>query len=155
MAAGDVGPGAGTQIYIGGTGSLPISPDLWVKIGRVETAGAFGRTFTTFTFADLDTREEELFKGTEQAVIWELGLGHQPSDTGQAALDTALDSDIDHNFKVVLNDSSGGVGASGTIYTFKGKVLGNQKGPFNNNSVVKATVRIGITAKSLDRTAAT
>lgn len=154
--AGDLGPGSGTSIWIADPADpLPTSPDPWTRVGRVETAGAFGRSFSTFTFADLDTREEELFKGLETAVTWELGLGHQLTDDGQAALQTAVDSDLDHWFRVILNDSSDGVELHGTWYVFQGKALGFTVGPFNNNAVVKATVRVGITAGTTTRTDAT
>lgn len=147
MAAGDLNTGAGSIISIGGqSDTLPLasSPDPWNRIGRISTSSAVGPSYANIDWNDLDGRLVEHFKGVRDDGVMELTVGHEVTDTGQGDLLDALDSDDLYAFRIELNNSSGASGAHGDRYTFLARVMSYQLGAINNQSVVTASVRLGI-----------
>lgn len=105
---------AGAKIYIGTTASDPLT-DTYVEIGEATSIGAFGRTYNEITHNPLATRGTQKFKGTFNDGNLELQMAEDSGDAGQIALEAALDSDFDHNFKIVANDDVAPTSATVTI----------------------------------------
>ncbi len=119
--------------------------ETYVKIGEVETHGAFGSEFASATFASLDDRLVRKFKTTEDPGTVELNLGMDPDDTGQQQLVTARNSDSDFAFKVELNDGE----TTPTTFYFRGKVMSFRYIPGGTTDVMKASCSIGINTRPL------
>lgn len=145
---------AGSKLYIGTTASNAAS-DSYVEIGSIVNIPEFGRTYDEFTFASLGDRAVQKFKGTYNDGSVTIELGRDPSDAGQAAIQTALDHDFDYNFKVSLNDASPVSGSHPTIIYFKAKVMSYTTNIGAPNQVVGAKTLLGIKSGSITEIAAT
>lgn len=143
--AGEVNSGLGCTISIGTTASDQAS-DTYSDIGEVVTIPPIGPSYDQITYASLADGAERIFKAIKKGGSPQIGLGRKASDVGQAACIDALDSHLDYNFLVELNDSSEAGGSHGTRIYFKAKVMSYQTGPFTTSSVVMATVQLGINA---------
>ena len=87
----------------------------FINIGEVESIGEFGTEYNEVTFTALDNRRVRKFKGSYNPGTVALTVALDGADSGQQALDTALDSDADVAFEVTLQD--------GTLRYFSGKVM--------------------------------
>ena len=117
-----VNTSSGCQISIGTTAAVA-SSDSYTAIGYVSNMGEFGRVYSLIKFDSLADRNTLKYKGQRDDGTMNVELGRDSSDAGQSAVQTALDSDQDYNFKVELNDSSDTTGATNTIFYFKAKVM--------------------------------
>jgi len=120
--AGILNTAAGSTLSIGTTATDPVT-DSYTAIGKPTNLGEFGRVYKLIPFEGLDDRNTLKFKGSRDDGSMAIDLGKVGSDQGQAALLVALDSDLDYNFKLTLNDSTGVSGATPTTYYFKAKVM--------------------------------
>ena len=149
-----VGPSSGSKLFIGTTASNGAS-DTYTEIGQITNLGEFGRQYQEITFDALGSRDTLKFKGNRNDGTIQADLGRSPSDAGQALINAALNSDLDYNFKVTLNDASGTTGSTPTTFIMKAKVMSyttNVGGPSN---VVAARVALSIKTSSITETAAT
>jgi hypothetical protein len=105
---------AGTKVYIGTTAATAAT-DTYTEIGGVTSISAFGKTFNEVTHTPLADRAVRKHKGSYNDGNIELEMAELPEDDGQTALETALDSDFDYNFKIEQNDEVAPASATVTI----------------------------------------
>jgi hypothetical protein len=145
---------AKTKLFIGGAGDSsagPVTEGAYVEVGEISNMGEFGDQFELITFAALSDRNVRKFKGTRNSGSLTLELGQDISDDGQNDLRTALESDLDFNFKIELNDDPGGTGDSPTTYYFQAKVMSFVVNVGEVNSIIGATAVVEIQSGTLSR----
>lgn len=154
----DVHTSAASKISIGTTLSAAsqaeFEADTYVEIGEVITIGEFGRQYETVTLETISNRNRRKFKGVRDDGDLALGLAKKPSDLGQAALQAALDSDEDYNFRIVENDGPDDTDGDGTTSFFRAKVMSYRTNINDVNSVVQAAVTLAIQSGTLIEVAA-
>ncbi len=133
---------AGTTISIGD--ALPASYDdtgfgsvSWTEIGEVSDLGEFGREYAEVTFNPLGDRRTVKRKGSYNDGNITMTVARVVSDSGQALLQTALDSDDSQSIKVELQD--------GTILYFTAQVMSYTVNVGSVDQITTATVTLGIT----------
>jgi hypothetical protein len=147
-----VGATAGSKLYIAPPGASP-SPDTFVEIGEINDLGSIGLSYNQVTAISIGNRNERIFKGTRPAIQYQIKLNRDPYDSGQAMLKTAEASDEFYNFKLVLNDATGGL-TTPTTSTFEALVMSypiEMNGP---DTIVGATVTIAVDPATFDEVAA-
>lgn len=129
---------AGTKISI--VGGNPATFDAtgfgalnWLPVGKIKNAGEFGKTFELISSNYLSQRGTEKRKGTFNAGTLSIEVDIK-TDTGQAACETALDSDDDYNFKIEFK--------TGLIYYVRGQVTSFSKRIGGPNDMLAATIGI-------------
>ena len=134
---------AGTTIGIS-QGTEPATYDItgfdaltYVAIGEIVDGGEFGRSYELVTHNPIGTRQTVKRKGSFNDGQLTLQLARVPSDTGQAALLAALDSDLNSSFEITLQD--------GTTQHFIAQVLSYTTNLGNVNQITGATVVVEIT----------
>lgn len=142
---------AGTKLYIGTTATNPVG-DTYAEFGKITDLGTFGRVYKEILFEELGSRATLKFKGTYNDGTLNLKVGRDLIDAGQAAANTALDSDLDYNFKLTLNDSSGTTGALPSTFYFKAKVMTFTTNVGTPNQVVAGEVMVSIKSGSIQLT---
>lgn len=105
---------AGTKVYIGTTAANALT-DTYTEIGEVTSISAYGKTFAEVTHTPLSSRGVRKHKGSFNDGNLELEMAEVPGDTGQIALEAALETDFDYNFKVEQSDEVAPVSATVTI----------------------------------------
>lgn len=105
---------AGTKVFIGTTASNHLT-DTYTEIGGVTSISAYGKTFNEVTHTPLADRAVRKHKGSYNDGNLELEMAELPEDDGQTALEAALETDFDYNFKVEQNDEVAPVSATVTI----------------------------------------
>jgi hypothetical protein len=105
---------AGTKVYIGTTASNGLT-DTYTEIGEVTSISPYGKTFNEVTHTPLATRGVRKHKGSFNDGNLELEMAEVPDDAGQIALEAALETDFDYNFKIEQNDEVAPVSATVTI----------------------------------------
>lgn len=143
---------AGTVISIGSTGDLS-SESSWQAIGEVVSISEFGRTYAEVTHNPLGTRGTEKFKGSFNDGDITLQLAQDLADTGQEALLDALESDEAYNFQITQNDAAGS--GDPTTHVFKARVMSFTHNVDGVDSIVSASVTLGIVSGTLESTPAT
>jgi len=143
---------AGTVISIGSTGDLSTETS-WTTIGEVVSISEFGRTYAEVTHNPLTDRGTEKFKGSYNDGDITLQLAQDLSDAGQQALLDALDDDAAFNFQVLQNDAPDT--GEPTTHVFKARVMSFTHNVDGVDSIVGASVTLGIVSGTLDTTAAT
>lgn len=144
-----VNTASGARIYIGGANSnretvlADYQADSYTEIGEVEDGGEFGDQSEDVTFASLADSRTRHFKGTRDAGTMTLVVGDDMLDEGQIALEAAEASQLDFNFKIVLNDAIT-LGGTGSEHYFIGKVMNKRRNLGNVNNVVRRNFAIGI-----------
>ncbi len=134
---------AGTKLFIGTTQEDEGS-DVYTEIGEVVDWPEFGRVYELITHNPINNRKTFKFKGSFNDGSLALGIGKDVTDAGQALALIALDSDLDHNFKVEFNDTPLPPSSTPTTMTFKGKIMSYTTNPTNVNSIVSSTLSIEI-----------
>lgn len=123
-------PGAYTEV-----GFEAVTP--YTAIGEITNIGEFGKQYNLVTHNPIGNRKTVKKKGAYNEGQLTLQLARDPADSGQAALLTALASDSDSSFKVVLQDTT-------TLY-FTAQVLSYTTNLGSVDQIVGATVVIEIT----------
>lgn len=141
---------AGTTVGI--SASLPTTEDnnvttgypslTFTAIGEITEAGEFGRQYNLVTHLRLGERRTVKRKGSFNDGQMTLQLARVTSDSGQALLVTALDSDNDHSFEVTLQD--------GTALWFKGQVLSYTTNVGGTDQITGSTVVVEITSDIIE-----
>jgi len=133
---------AGTTIGISST--LPNTYDAsgygalsYNAVGEVTDLGEFGREYALVTHNPLGARRTVKRKGSYNDGQVAMTVARVPSDTGQADIITALDSDDPVAFEIVLQD--------GTTLYFAGVVMSYTTNVGNVDQITSASVMIEIT----------
>lgn len=150
--AGDIITASGTRVYIGNAVTSAVDTiaefeaiSVWTEVGLVESVGEYGDQANPVTFEALGDGRVRKSKGARDAGILAIVCGHDPTDTGQAALEAAEATNNNFAFKVVLPD--GPAGYSDTIQYFRGLVMGKRKNVGNNENVVRNNYSVGINSE--------
>ena len=133
---------AGTTIGISST--LPATYDAsgygaltYAAIGEVTDLGEFGREYALVTHNPLGARRTVKRKGSYNDGQVAMTVARVPTDTGQADIITALDSDDPVAFEIVLQD--------GTTLYFAGVVMSYTTNVGSVDQITSASVMIEIT----------
>lgn len=157
---GDIVTASGTKYYIGGAVTSAVDTlaefealTVWTEIGLVENGGEFGDQASSVTGAALGDGRIRKAKGARDAGELALIVFHDPTDTGQAALDAAEGTNNNYAFKVVLPD--GPAGYSDTIEYFRGLVMSKRKQVQTNDNIIRRTYNIGVNSEIFSDPAST
>lgn len=141
---------AGTTVGLSAT--LPTTEDnnvttgypslTFTAIGEITDAGEFGRQYNLVTHMRLGDRRTVKRKGSFNDGQMTLQMARVTSNTGQAALITALDLDVNYAFEVTLQD--------GTLLWFKAQVLSYTTNVGNVDQITGSTVVIEITSDIIE-----
>lgn len=149
---GDIITASGTRVYIGNGVTSAVdtvaefeATSIWTEIGLVESVGEFGDESSAVTFEALGDGRVRKSKGARDAGTMAVVVAHDPTDAGQALMETAEATNDNYSFKVVLPD--GPVGYSDTILYFRGLVMGKRKNIGNNANVVRNSYNVGINSE--------
>lgn len=144
---------AGSQVFIGttlaATDLAGFQADSYIKVGSVESVGEFGDQANIINFTSLDDRRVQKFKGSFDAGELAVVAGSDPEDVGQQQMTAAFASDLDFNFKVMLNDQLTLGGDPTTLY-FKGKVTSKRRNVGNVENVVRQNFTVGINSEIIE-----
>jgi hypothetical protein len=158
--AGDVVTASGTRVFIGAAATSSIdtiaefeATSGWVEIGLVESVGEYGDQANKVTFEALGDGRVRKSKGARDAGTLAIVCGHDPTDTGQAALVAAEATNVNYMFKVILPD--GPAGYSDTIQYFRGLVMGKRLNVGNNENIVRKNFSVEINSAVLEDPAST
>ncbi len=157
---GDIVTASGTRVFIGASATSTVdtidefeATSMWVEIGLVESVGEIGDEANPVTFQALGDGRVRKAKGARDAGTMALVCGHDPTDTGQAAVEAAEATNNNYMFKLVLPD--GPVGYSDTILYFRGLVMGKRKNIGNNENVIRNQYNVGINSEIFSDPAST
>lgn len=150
---GDIVTASGTKYYIGPAGTSTQfdtiaefeAVTVWTEIGLVENGGEFGDESSSVTGAALGDGRIRKAKGARDAGTLALVCFHDPTDTGQAAVEAAEQTNNNYAFKVVLND--GPAGYSDSIAYFRGLVMSRRHQVQTNDNIQRKTYNIGINSE--------
>ncbi len=146
---------AGSQLYIStsaqtgvtGTALAALAIADWTVVGELLSPGEFGKEYSDVAPTPaIGNRRQEHFKGSYDNGTLEFEVYFDPNDAGQSALKTALDSDDEWGFMIVLND------AATTAFFSRGPVMSVRHIVSDVNGMVTARVRIGLNEDILDGT---
>lgn len=143
---GDIITSSGTHIYIGPAVTSAQSDTLgefqaltpWVEVGLVESIAAFGDKSNSVTFAAINDARQRKAKGIRDAGDVDVVVAHDPTDTGQDAMEAAEAATAKYAFKVVLPDSAN------TIKYFSAYVMGAPLNIGGSDNVVRKTYTLAI-----------
>jgi len=140
---------AGSNFYIGPANEVAATQSAYealsyVEVGEVTNISEFGDEANIVSHTALSDRRVRKFKGSYDAGVITLDIGHDSADTGQVNLDTALASDSDYAFKVTADDAGTGSPSSPSTYYFRGKVTSVRTtiGNAENIVMLRATIAI-------------
>lgn len=145
---------SGSSIYIGTTvgdnsnDQTDYEGDSYVLIGEVVNIGEFGRTYAPITHSSLENRNVQKFKGQRDDGTIALIIGSDSSNSGQAAMLTALDDDRSYNFKIIENDDITSP-ATGTTTYCRAQVMSWRKTIGDATNVVQRRADLNIQSGTL------
>ena len=150
---GDIVTASGTKVYVGPAVITANADSLaefqaitaWVEIGLVESLGEFGDESADVSFAALGDGRTRHAKGARDAGTMAITVAHDPTDTGQAAIELAEQADDNYAFRVTLPD--GPVGYSNTELYFRGLVRSRRKNVGTNDNVIRNTYNVGVNSE--------
>lgn len=148
---GDIVTASGTRFYIGGTAAGSEMDTLaefqamtvWTEVGLIENLGEVGDEASAVTGAALGDGRIRKAKGARDAGTMTVICFHDPLDTGQAALDTAEQSNNNFAFKMVIPDSPTDA-YSDTVQYFRGLVMGRRMIVETNDHILRVRYNIGV-----------
>src|SRR5262245_29237307 len=139
---------SGTQVYIGPQVTDQIDTLVefqalsgWTVIGLIESVGEFGDQSNDVTFAAIGDSRVRHAKGAADAGTMALVCAHDPLDVGQAAVETAQQTNLNYAFRVTLPDTPGAPFTNTELY-FRGLVASRRKNIGNNDNVVRNNYNI-------------
>ena len=118
----------------------------FIAVGEITNVGEFGKEWGLVTHNPLATRGTKKGKGSYNNGTLSPSLALDPDDTGQAAMETALESDDPVYLAVTLQD--------GTIYYLVGLVMSFKPSIGGVGDVVTATTSIELTPEAILKKAA-
>lgn len=138
---------AGTTLGV--TASAPATLDsagygalTYTNIGEVTDLGSFGKTFTLVTHNPLGNRQTIKRKGSYNNGALTLKMARVPTDSGQALLIAARDTDAVYTFVVTLQ--------TGTKLYFLGTVMGYNTNVGTVNQITAADVSLEVTSDIIE-----
>jgi hypothetical protein len=150
--AGDVVTASGTRVFIGSavTSAVDTIAEFegisgWVEVGLVESVGEYGDQSNAVNFEALGDGRVRHSKGARDAGTLAIVCGHDPTDSGQAALIAAEATNNNYAFKVILPD--GPAGYSDTIQYFRGMVMGKRLNVGNNENIIRKNFSVTINSE--------
>lgn len=145
-----VNTAAGSRLFIGPVPAATVDSASefaaltpYVEVGEIEDLGEFGDEAGNATFTALADRRVRKLKTSFDAGTMSVICGSDPADLGQIAMRSALASDLNYSFKVVLSDEITSGGTPTTLY-FKGLVMSKRRNVGNVENVVKQSFTVGI-----------
>lgn len=129
------------------------SPTNLVQVGEIVSIGEFGKTYNRGTFNPLSDRRTRKFKGAFDEGSFTIEVAYDPADSGQDAVETALDSDDDFDAQVELGDQPSG-GSNGTQFDFTCKILSFTRNIGTTEDFVRASIQVEITSAITETAAA-
>ncbi len=112
----------------------------YAAIGEITDGGSHGRAYAEVTHNPIGTRGTQKFKGSFNEGTKTLQMAISEDDAGQIVLKAALNSDNDYSFRVLYPD--------GAADYFQAKVMSFEKANPSVDSIITATVTLGITTTS-------
>lgn len=105
----------------------------FTNVGEITTApGSGGKKYTDVAYSTLDDRATKHLKGTSDQAEQSITVIDDLTDTGQTALETALDSDDEYSFKVTYNN--------GDVAYFQALVTGFEGDGGDSNAIRQSTI---------------
>lgn len=151
---GDIVTASGAKMYIGPAVTSTSADSLaefaavtaWTEIGLIESLGEYGDESSAVTFAALGDGRMRKAKGARDAGTIALTVAHDPTDTGQAAMEAAEATNNNYAFKVTLPDGPTDAYTDTTQY-FRGLVMSKRKNVGSNDNVIRSTYNVGINSE--------
>jgi hypothetical protein len=151
-----------TKIAIGtqanATDAASFGADTYTVIGEVESFGAFGDTSEEIKFTSLGDGRTQKLAGVKDAGDFEIVMGYDAADAGQAALKAAFDGNTGapFSFRVELNNAltTGAGPHHGEYLYFNGVVLSYAFDPGNSKEVIKLKAKVSVTSAVVEVAAA-
>ena len=122
--------------------------DTFTQIGNVTSIGDFGDTAEEIKVNTISDGRVWKLKGQRDAGDFSLECAFNDADPGQIAIMAAMQSDLNYNFKIVMNDALTPTGAGHTVY-FQGLVTSAQTKMGAANAAVMLTSKIAINTAPL------
>ena len=139
---------AGSKIYIGTTAAATsqanFESDTFTEIGEVTNIGDFGKVYQDIPTNTINQRQTKHAKGAYDQGTLELQVYMDVTDSGQDAVQTALDSDDEYNIKIILNDAPAGSPSQPTTYYFRALVMSYRRSIADVNSMITASISLAI-----------
>jgi hypothetical protein len=158
--AGDVVTASGTRVFVGSAVTSTVDSVAefeaisgWIEVGLVESVGEYGDQSNAVNFEALGDGRVRHSKGARDAGTLAIVCGHDPTDTGQAALVAAEATNNNYAFKVILPD--GPAGYSDTIQYFRGMVMGKRLNVGNNENIIRKNFSVTINSEIFEDPAST
>ena len=140
---------AGSKLSIGTTTLMTTAAayaaDTWTEVTQISDLGESGDTASEIkapTIADSRVRKlAGTVDGGDQTIV----VNFDPTDAGQVAMRAAIGVNVNHNFKVTLNDAPAtGSSPTPTTFYFNGIVMEGPVKMGNGDTVVSQTFKIAI-----------
>lgn len=158
----DIVTANGTRYYIGPASGASTNYDtlaefeavtVWTEVGLIENLGEFGDEASAVTGAALGDGRIRKAKGARDAGTKSVVVFHDPTDAGQAAMETAEATNDNYVFKVVLPD--GPAGYSDTIQYYRGLVMSRRLNVGTNDNILRVTFNVGVNSEIFENPAST
>ena len=147
--AGDIVTASGSKLFIGPattnvTDTLAEFQSItaWTEIGLIENLGELGDEASSVTGAAIGDSRIRKAKGARDAGTMSVICFHDPTDTGQAAVEAAEQTNDNYAFKLIIAD--GPPGYSDTTKYFRGLVMGRRQNVGTNDNIIRNTYNIGV-----------
>lgn len=118
----------------------------YTDIGEITNIGEFGKEWSEVTHLPLASRGVKKGKGSFNNGTLSPALALDPSDAGQTAMETALESDSPASFKITLQD--------GTVYYLEALVMQFKPSIGGVDDVVTASTSLSVTPEPIVKVAA-
>jgi len=138
MADFDYKQSAGATLSVGDTSS-PVS---YTVVGGITNIPEFGRSYERGTFNPVGDRRTRKYKGAYDEGSFSVELARDVSDSGQTALQTAVDSDEPVPIKIELGDAPSGSGTTGTTFEFDALIMSFTTAIGTTSDFVSGTVQM-------------
>lgn len=142
-----------TKFFIGTTAEKSdvtgYEADTWVEVKELENIGEFGDEAEEISFSTIDDGRVRKIKGIRDAGTMEITVARDPADAGQTKMREAANTDLDFNFKVVLNDKPTPTGTP-TIYYLRGAVLSQRVVIGDGKNVIKQNFKVSVNREPLE-----
>lgn len=150
---GDIVTASGSKLYIGNAVSTTQADTLvefqamsgWTEVGLVENLGEIGDEASAVTGASVGDSRIRKAKGARDAGTAAIVCFWDPLDAGQAAMETAEQSDNNYAFKLVLSDAPAGYNNS--IIYYRGLVMSRRKNIGVNDNIMRITFNVGVNSE--------
>ena len=108
----------------------------YTEIGEVSDLGEFGREYNIVKFNPLKDRRTVKRKGSFDDGTVQVQLAKAATDAGQILLKSAVNSDVSHSVKIVLQD--------GTTFYFTAQVSSSTVNVGNVDQITSSTFKLEI-----------